>query len=79
MPPLRLVLDCRVSFMRELRFRSAQSSPHRGLPQYGQPPEDLANALVQMARASHVPLIAELAGHSPGFSAPKVNLSIPTP
>jgi hypothetical protein len=29
-------------------------------PQYGQPPADLANALVQMARASHVPIIAEL-------------------
>jgi hypothetical protein len=29
-------------------------------PQYGQAPEDLANALVQMARASHTPIIAEL-------------------
>ncbi len=38
----------------------AQSSPRPSLPQYGQPPEDLANALVQMARASHTPLIAEL-------------------
>lgn len=38
----------------------AQSTPHHPPPQYGQPPEDLANALVQMARASHVPLIAEL-------------------
>jgi hypothetical protein len=31
----------------------AQTSPHQPAPQYGQPPEDLANALVQMARASH--------------------------
>ena len=29
-------------------------------PQFGQPPEDLANALVQMARSSQTPLIAEL-------------------
>ena len=35
------------------------SRPHPP-PQHGQPPEDLGNALVQMARASHVPLIAEL-------------------
>jgi len=43
---------------------SAQPSPHRP-PEYGQPPADLANALVQMARASHVPLIAELVAPLP--------------
>jgi hypothetical protein len=42
-------------------YASEQSSPTRKpAPQYG-PPQDLANALAQMARASHVPLIAELA------------------
>ncbi len=39
----------------------AQITAHYPSPQYGQPPADLANALVQMARASHMPLIAELA------------------
>jgi hypothetical protein len=38
----------------------AQSEIHRSQPQHGQAPEDLANAFVQMARASHVQLIAEL-------------------
>jgi hypothetical protein len=37
-----------------------QPPPQPPPPQYGQPPADLANALVQMARASHVPIIAEL-------------------
>ncbi|MGH9510564.1 MAG: hypothetical protein ACRD2U_00350 [Terriglobales bacterium] len=36
------------------------SKAQRPAPSYGQPPPDLANALVQMARTSHVPLIAEL-------------------
>ena len=42
-------------------FAQGNKKPERPAPQYGQPPQDLANALVQMARASHVPLIAELA------------------
>lgn len=42
------------------RVQSAKPSLQPPPPQYGQPPADLANALVQMARASHVPMIAEL-------------------
>lgn len=51
--PALIVLRC-------VTLAPAQSSSHHPPPQYGQPPEDLANALVQMARASHVPVIAEL-------------------
>ncbi len=47
---------------------AAQSSAHHPPPQYGQPPQDLANALVQMARASHVPMIAELVWPLPYIS-----------
>ena len=36
-------------------------------PQYGQLPQDLANALVQMALTSHAPLIAELAQPLPSM------------
>jgi hypothetical protein len=39
---------------------AAQAGPQRPRPEYGQPPEDLANALVEMARAGRVPLVAEL-------------------
>lgn len=67
MPPLRPFWIAALVLCGSCASGSAQSSPHCGLPQYGQPPEDLANALVQMARASHVPLIAELAWPLPGI------------
>jgi hypothetical protein len=38
----------------------AQSTSDHVAPQYGQALDDLGNALVQMAQASHTPLIAEL-------------------
>lgn len=42
-------------------FGGAQSSAPQQPIQYGPIPTDLANALAQMARSSHVPIIAELA------------------
>lgn len=47
----------------------AQVGAHEPLPQHSALPQDLANALVQMARASHVPLIAELAQPLPKIPA----------
>jgi hypothetical protein len=51
-------------------FASAQTKPPQPAPEYGQPPADLANALVQMAKNSHVPLIAELVWPLPNVSPP---------
>jgi hypothetical protein len=48
---------------------TAQSDSRRPLPNYGRPPADLANALIQMARASHTPLIAELVWPLPDVPA----------
>jgi hypothetical protein len=41
-------------------YGSHQKTTTQAAPQYGQIPQDLANALVQMAYTSHTPLIAEL-------------------
>jgi hypothetical protein len=53
-----------------LRFGVGQTNgmAKHPAPQYGQPPQDLANALVQMARTSRVPLIAELVQPLPDAS-----------
>jgi hypothetical protein len=47
----------------------SQSVADHGPPQYGQPPDDLGNALVQMARTSRTPLVAELVWPLPKIHA----------
>jgi hypothetical protein len=60
MPRLRWLSIAALIAFRCCTLAPAQSRFQHPAPQYGQPPEDLANALVQMARASHVPMVAEL-------------------